>query len=218
MTGDAPGDGVAPDGSPVALYRRLRAGDDGTVVGGSVPAGATVLDLGCGAGRLAHPLAARGHAVTAVDASPEMLACVRGCQTVRGDIATLALKRRFGAVLLAGNLVNDDRGPAYLRTSGRHVAADGVVLLQRLDPVWAATAQPFTSERDGVRTTLSDVVADGRVLAGRLTYEFDGVRCEHRFRSRVLDDDALSAVAADAGLAVASFLDDRRTWVRAVPR
>ncbi len=43
-------------------------------------AGASILELGCGAGRVTHPLVALGHPVVAVDESPEMLAHVRGAE------------------------------------------------------------------------------------------------------------------------------------------
>ena len=41
-----------------------------------IPAGAKVLDFGCGDGRVAIPLAAMGYEVTGVDASPNMLAAL----------------------------------------------------------------------------------------------------------------------------------------------
>jgi len=42
-------------------------------VQGRLPAECRIVDLGCGTGRVAVPLAATGHRVTAVDLSPEML-------------------------------------------------------------------------------------------------------------------------------------------------
>jgi ubiquinone/menaquinone biosynthesis C-methylase UbiE len=51
-------------------------------------AGAAVLDLGCGTGRVARALAAAGHRVTGVDGSPAMLARARA----RADAAGLPLR------------------------------------------------------------------------------------------------------------------------------
>ena len=45
--------GVAPDGSPVAFYRRLPAFGEPELIHGAIPRGASVLDLGCGPGRIA---------------------------------------------------------------------------------------------------------------------------------------------------------------------
>lgn len=210
---------VAPDGSPVALYRRLEAGEDGQVVASSIPDGAEVLDLGCGAGRIARHLAALGHAVTGVDHSAEMLEGLDDIDTVLADIADLDLGRRFGAVLLASNLVNIHdaaQRDAFLLTCARHVEPTGVVLLQRLDPQWATTAQPFTAERDGIRYDFHDVHADGETLTATVTYRFDEERHEHRFTVAVLDDAALDAALTRAGLRLDAYIDERRTWVRAV--
>jgi SAM-dependent methyltransferase len=54
-----------------------------------VPSGASILELGSGAGRVTHPLVELGYAVTAVDESAEMLARVRGARTVRSTIERL---------------------------------------------------------------------------------------------------------------------------------
>ncbi|MGX1482605.1 cyclopropane fatty-acyl-phospholipid synthase-like methyltransferase [Streptomyces griseus] len=54
--------------------------------------GASILELGCGAGRVTHPLVARGFEVTAVDESPGMLERVRGARTVLSPIETLGAR------------------------------------------------------------------------------------------------------------------------------
>ena len=67
----------------------------------------TILDLGCGTGGHAYPLAERGYHVTGVDQSAEMLrlACQKGKQDAPqpvfalGDIRTLDLHTRFDAVI-----------------------------------------------------------------------------------------------------------------------
>src|SRR4051794_5275566 len=57
---------IAPDGSPVPLYLALPGDDEAAVIASAAPAGATVLELGCGAGRVTRPLVARGFRVTGV--------------------------------------------------------------------------------------------------------------------------------------------------------
>src|SRR5919198_5137029 len=52
---DVPTD-VAPDGSPVEIYRRLPATGEPELIHGAIPAGASILELGCGAGRITHEL------------------------------------------------------------------------------------------------------------------------------------------------------------------
>ena len=84
-------------------------GEPGTVHA-AVPAGAEILELGAGAGRVTQPLLELGHPVVAVDESAEMLARIRGAETVLARIQELRLGRRFDVVLLASFLVNTPTG------------------------------------------------------------------------------------------------------------
>lgn len=209
---------IAPDGSPVDLYRRLPPGDDLAAIAPLVPRGATVLDLGCGAGRLAHPLAAAGCDVTAVDESAAMLAHVRGCRTVLCRIQNLDLRRTFEVVLLSANLVNtadDADREQLLDACRRHLAPQGVLLLQRIDPVWAATAQPFESERAGVHFSFGDVAVDASVLAATIRYRGADYDERQSFRARILDDATLDEALTRSGLQRERWLDDRWTWLSA---
>ena len=69
---------------------------------------ASVLDAGCGTGRVAIELARRGIEVVGVDVDASMLATARakapGIEWVEHDLTTLDLGRHFAAVLLAGNV------------------------------------------------------------------------------------------------------------------
>ena len=70
--------------------------------------GATVLDAGCGTGRVAVELARRGHAVVGVDSDPSMLEVARrheGPRWLDADLAALELPDRFDLVVAAGNVV-----------------------------------------------------------------------------------------------------------------
>src|SRR5688572_25560640 len=70
--GTGPG-AITPDGCAVELYSRLPVRDEPDIITAAVPAGAHILELGCGVGRMTHPLLERGFTVTAVDESAEML-------------------------------------------------------------------------------------------------------------------------------------------------
>lgn len=212
--------GVAPDGSPVALYRRLPGDREAAVVAGAVPAGATVLELGCGAGRVTRPLVALGYRVTAVDESPAMLAEVRGAETVLADAATLDLGRRFDAVLLGSHFVNVADVAlrrALLATCARHVGPGGVVLVERHEPGWVAAAVPARWEAQGVGFHLHDLSRDGDRLRAVMTYEVDGRRFDQPFDVVEVDDGLLASEAAAVGLALDRCLDERRSWVALVP-
>lgn len=82
---------ITPDGCAVELYARLPAWREPGVIHDAAGDGAAILELGCGTGRVTHPLIELGHVVTAVDESPEMLARVRGAETVLARIEDLDL-------------------------------------------------------------------------------------------------------------------------------
>ena len=101
----------------------------------------TVLDAGCGTGRVAAELARRGIATVGVDRDPAMLATARANEPdltwVEGDLSTLELAdQRFDVVVAAGNVmvflapgteaVAVARLAAHLEPRGRLVAGFGL--------------------------------------------------------------------------------------------
>jgi len=85
---------TAPDGSPVELYERLpELGEDDVVVS-VLPEEASVLELGCGTGRITRQLVRLGDRVTAVDESAEMLALMRTARARGGRSPARAKARR----------------------------------------------------------------------------------------------------------------------------
>jgi SAM-dependent methyltransferase len=71
---------------------------EAAVDAGRFPAGCSVLDLGCGAGREALYLAERGCRVIGLDSSAEALACARALQAERPGGADLDVEWRLGSV------------------------------------------------------------------------------------------------------------------------
>jgi SAM-dependent methyltransferase len=199
--------GAAPDGSPVEVYTRLPELGEGEIVASVLPAGSSLLELGCGTGRITRQLVRLGYSVTAVDESAEMLAHVRDAETVQARIEGLDVGRRFDAVLLASNLVTaePEQRRAFLETCRQH--AD-LVICEGLPLAWAA--------KDGERL-LGDVVSrlhvesveDG-LVRGAMEYEIAGETWRHSFAMRVFADDAeLEAALAEAGLRLDRRLDAR---------
>jgi SAM-dependent methyltransferase len=206
---------IAPDGSPVELYARLpERTADAELVHRLLPPGGDVLDLGCGTGRLAEPLARLGHPVTAVDNEPEMLAALRAATAVQADLTTLDLGARFAAVLLMSHFVDAaDAGfvSTVLGVVRRHLRDDGFAVVERHTPGWASSVQEVTRERYGVRYVLTDLDRADGVLTATVRYEFDGGSAEQRFSVRDLDDASLSDLANSAGLRFDGVLDEDAT-------
>ena len=208
---------TAPDGSPVELYARLRPAGEPELITSALPPGASVLELGCGTGRIADALAALGHPTTGVDQSAAMLAHVHRATPVLANIQGLDLGRRFEGVLLASHLVNAAdpvQRRAFLATCARHIAPGGVVLVERHDPAWAAQVDDGPlGERDGVRFALEGVTRNGDRLSATSVYVIDGRKLRHRWTAQILDDDALDRELAAVGLTRVRFLDPEATWV-----
>lgn len=96
---------------------------------------ATVLDAGCGTGRVAIELARHGMDVTGVDVDESMLATAGRLAPdltwVVSDLTSLELGRTFDVVVMAGNvpLFTPPGTEAALVTGvARHVTSDGVLI------------------------------------------------------------------------------------------
>lgn len=95
----------------------------------------SVLDAGCGTGRIAVELARRGLATVGVDIDPAMLASARDkaptLDWILGDLASIDLDRRFDAVLLAGNVmlfVEPTSRGAVVANLARHLLEYGLLV------------------------------------------------------------------------------------------
>jgi SAM-dependent methyltransferase len=162
------GTAIAPDGSPVGLYRAFPPGREPQIIHRAIPADAIVLELGCGAGRITHPLIAFGHRVIAVDQSADMLAHVQGARTVHADIENLALSECFPVVVLSSYLINTaipGQREAFLQTCRRHVSPDGLLLVQRTCPTWAASLRAGHVQHSGPFTvTITEAILSDGIL------------------------------------------------------
>ena len=183
---------TADDHSAHYIDRMRGLADEGADLGGEarlldamVPPGSRLLDAGCGPGRLAAVLYARGHVVVGVDVDPELIAAAQhdhpGPTWIVGDLSTLDLMSRgiepFDAAVLAGNVlayVAPDTERAVLSRVAAHLYPDGLVLV-------------------GFHTDRYDVAAFDRHLVEA------GFTLEHRFATwdlRPWHDGAEFAVSA----------------------
>ena len=201
--------------------------------------GRTVLDLGCGTGRHAVVLAARGWEVTGVDLSPEMLALAqrRGADAGlpeldlrAGDVRTVRLGRRYDVVLLMfavlGYQLTDADVTATLETARAHIESGGVLLFD----VWNGPAVEAIGPSDRTKS-----VGDGdRTIRRRargaldvstrtciVDYSIDQliddevIRTDHeQHRMRYFFEDELRELSRQAGLEIvktSAFPDLERT-------
>lgn len=95
----------------------------------------SVLDAGCGTGRVAIELARRGVDVVGADVDASMLATARRrapeIEWVEADLSALDLGRTFEVVVLAGNVplfTPPGTQPALVGGCSRHVAPGGALI------------------------------------------------------------------------------------------
>lgn len=96
---------------------------------------ASVLDAGCGTGRVGRELALRGLDVVGVDLDPVMLATALqqapGVDWRLGDLATVDLGRAFDAIVMAGNVMiflTPGTEAAVLANMARHLQPGGSLI------------------------------------------------------------------------------------------
>lgn len=187
----------------------------------TIAPGAPVLDLGCGPGRIAGPLAALGHPVTGVDDGAGMIAALPPeVEGVVADARSVRLGRRFGAVLLASHLVNEpDGGPAFLATAAAHLEPGGLGVGETYPPGWdaAATVGRETTLGDA-RITLLRATVDGDILHADVRYGIDDLEWEQSFTARLLDEPALRELLVHEGLSFVRWLDRPGWFVASVAR
>jgi SAM-dependent methyltransferase len=211
---------ITPDGCAVENYLRTPIGDEPEVIAASAPAGARILELGSGPGRVTHPLIARGFVLTCVDESPEMLDRVRGARTVCAPIEGLDLGETFDVVMLASFLVHAPEPAtrqALLDTCRRHVAARGQVLIQREGEGWHENLPRVRDNGEGVVTVRSSEPVRPGVRSVHTESVYPEATWTQTFLSRPLSTEEFETALAEADLTVDAYLTADRTWVRAVP-
>jgi SAM-dependent methyltransferase len=221
---------------PAALYLAVHSSDDALLsFYRKVCAGASrVLELGCGAGRIACALAAEGRAVVGVDVRADLIALAPPCgaRFVVGDIQRLDL--RYGRRKLIFDRVIAPYHTLYcmlsetalvnsLRRIRRHMTQDGLLVFDG----WAA--DDFHAHGDPDAPDDFEPVA--RVEVAGQTYEVlersdwnrprqridahyrhvprdGGAVIEARIRQRYLCSKQVPRVLARAGLALVALLGD----------
>ena len=160
-------------------------------------AGDPILELGCGTGRVLLNLARRGHSVTGLDNSPEMLARLHAKlevasgrhlpappHIVQAALEDFELPLRYRLALMPFNtfmhLLTTEAQLAALERIRRHLAPGGLLALDVPNPgdAYAAQDQGVTLERafaDGDRTVqqFSSIAIDRAAQLAHITWIYD---------------------------------------------
>jgi len=145
--------------------------------------GKTALDVGCGAGLLAEPLARLGAQVTAIDASPEVIEVARdhaAGQRLGIDYRAVPVEEVDGAfdLVTALEVIEHVADPAaFARALARRLAPGGLLILS-------------TPNATGWSKLLTITLAEGLGRIPRGTHEFE----------KFIAPDRMKLLLADAGL------------------
>jgi len=170
--------------------------------------GRRMLDLGCGTGRLAIPLARRGKEVTGIDRSRAMLAYAKdkaghlAIRWVEGDFRNFDLGREFDLIIACGHafqaLLTEADQRTFLRCARRHLADGGRLAFDTRNTV------PLHLDVTGKENSWhSFVLPDGSVVDVSGTEIYDsatGIMRYRTFRTR-----------RDSGLRTETVLDIKFT-------
>jgi SAM-dependent methyltransferase len=184
----------------------------------TIPAGATVVDLGCGRGRHAIPLSRRGFRVTGVDISEKMLQMARerafrenvSVEWVREDMREFLRPEAFDACLSLftsfGYFV-DEENEKVLRNVRQNLKRDGVLLLDLRNAQKGLAGEEdhertITVPAGELRLSVRFDRATGRAYAEHELTRRDGIRISSRFDVRIYSEEELEAMIRRAGMRV----------------
>ncbi len=190
-------------------------------------AGATgrILELGVGTGRLALPLARRGHLVTGIDASPEMLerlaanaeptapvAAVLGDLTAPSTWPQGPFDLVVAAFNLVCNLVHDGEQAAMFGAAHAVLVPGGALVVETYLPAVIDGRQRHLDVREVTEDAVILIASDADPARGLITGQHielrDGQPARLRpWRLRITTPDELDGWAEAAGLTVESHRD-----------
>jgi SAM-dependent methyltransferase len=216
FSGEGPGS-QTPDGCSVLLYRDLPyMGELEEVIEVFQP-GISVLELGCGTGRLCARLVQLGCTVAGVDESAEMLAYIpEGIQAVQSKIEDLDLQEKYDSVLLASHLINHPDGAvreAFVRCAARHLKQTGRLVAKRHSAAWLESAETGPAGTAGGSSVHIEAVSRRAGLVSMtLRYELGGQTWRHSFSAKPLSEAEVEELLLQHALQHVQWRGDQRLW------
>ena len=191
---------------------------------------ATVVELGVGTGRVAHPMVTAGVDVFGIDSSPELLAVARrdapdpssatgSLELEVADIRSWSPHATFDlAACVCATIsmfASDAERESALRTARKSIRDRGVVIVETHDPRFVAGLHDghrqldFEFPADGLSDVVGRSILDGSNWSVDFEWPADGRRRRAAEHSRLLEPGELTALAEQAGLKSTGLFE---TW------
>ncbi len=213
---------VYSDDDAAALYDVLNQwGPDDDLYLALAKDAASVLDVGCGTGRILHRLRQGGHSGRLCGVDPDRASLRRArkrndIEWVEGTAASMRWSGEFDIALMTGHafqeLVRDDEVRASLDAIGRALVAGGRFAFETRNPLarawetWSPENATSVVAPSGRPVTVShevESVVGDIVTLTETTSDADGTPLRvDRASLRFLDADTLDAFLADAGFEI----------------
>jgi SAM-dependent methyltransferase len=212
-----------------AVYAKIRdpSGDAAFYFDLAKASGGSVLELGCGTGRILIPIARAGIPCVGLDASPAMLRVFKekdsSVELVRGDMRDFHLGRQFRLITIPfrafQHLLDVESQLACLACVREHLAPGGTFALDVFDPKLEAILEPESvealgAEFDGTKRW-EKVSRDRTRQIIDVTFRFEGAMTgEAKIQMRWFYRYELEHLLARAGFRDLEFFGgfDRRPW------
>jgi SAM-dependent methyltransferase len=183
---------------------------------------ASVLELGCGTGRLCAKLQELGVQATGVDESPAMLAHLPpGIEGIQGSVETLDLGRRWPAVLLPSHMINHPSQLVRKRlveAARRHIERRGTFFVKRHSTAWLSTVQDGRiGESHGVEYHAENVSREGDLVTMTLRYVAFGQSWTQSFTTLALEKDPIEDLLSSCGFGSFKWWGKQELWLSASP-
>ncbi|GAB1646288.1 class I SAM-dependent methyltransferase [Krasilnikovia sp. MM14-A1259] len=210
---------ITPDGCAVEYYSLLPTMGEPEIVHAAVPGGASILELGCGTGRILRSLAALGHRVHGVDESPAMLQRLGDLPSTLARLQDVRLSQSYDVVLLASTMINGDPQlrRAFLVTCRHHVDPAGLVVFQQNAPAWFDTVTASSAEIAGIRRVVRSARRHEDRVDVVVDYHVGDQSWTHEFPRYAITEDELVQNLQEAGLQFDRYLTEDQSWFTARP-
>lgn len=219
FAGSGPG-GQTRDGCSVDFYRQLPYVGELEDIAPLLPPSSSVLELGCGTGRLCGRLIELGHRVAGVDESADMLRHLPpNVEAIQASIEDLCLERQWSVVLLPSHLINypdSATREAFLLCARRHLVSGGLFFAKRHNVSWLQSVQPgFIGSFAGVEQHIDHVSRFNGVVSLTLRYEAFGSTWRQSFSAVALTEEQVASLLHRAGFRTVKWHGPQKLWVEA---